>query len=71
MDRKVPTAVPSEEPAYSRAYAMDAGKKNAPPALQIIPTKINRGRVLEKDSTIIAAIAVKRKVRIRFLASPF
>jgi hypothetical protein len=60
--RKVPRAVPSEEPAYSRAYAMDTGKMKATPVPQSNPTKINRGRVVEKESMTMASIDVRINV---------
>ena len=64
--RKVPSAVPREEPAYSRAYAMDTGKMKATPVPHNNPTKINMGRVLEKESITIATIDVIVNVRITF-----
>ncbi len=45
---------------------MDTGKMKATPVPQSNPTKINMGRVLEKERTIIATIDVKVNVRMIF-----
>jgi hypothetical protein len=64
--RKVPTAVPPEEPACSREYIMDAGTKNECPVPQSNPTTMNMGRVLEKDSMTMVIIPVQMNVRMIF-----
>jgi len=62
--RKVPTAAPPEESAKSSAYAMDTGKMKATPVPHINPTKINIGRVREKESITIATIDVRVNVKM-------
>jgi len=66
---KVPTAGPSAEPAYSRAYAIEAGKKKALPAPHIIPTRIKRESVLEKESIIIETVAIEIQTKMIFSLS--
>jgi hypothetical protein len=63
-DRKVPTAVPSEESAYSNAYVMVAGARIEVHVPQRIPTMINMERVSEKESIIMATSPTERNVRM-------
>ena len=64
--RNVPTAAPSEVLAYSKAYDMDTGRKNAAPIPQNDPTIMNMGRVLDKESAIKATIAIEKQVIMIF-----
>ena len=63
-DRKVPTAVPSEEPEYSKAYVMVAGASMEVHVPQRIPTIINMERVSEKESIIMATSPTERNVKM-------
>jgi hypothetical protein len=61
---KVATAGPQEEPECSRAYTIDAGMKKANPVPNNNPTKINVGRLFEKESITIATIITTMSVKI-------
>ena len=60
--RNVPTAAPSEVPAYSKAYDMDAGRKNAAPIPQNAPTIMNMRRVRDRESVIKATVDTEKQV---------
>jgi hypothetical protein len=62
----VPTVLPSEEPAYSRAYAMVTGMRNARDAPMSTPTRMNIGRVLEKESMTKPTVDTKTNVGMIF-----
>jgi len=55
---------PPEEPAYSNAYAIMAGKKKAQPVPQSRPARINIQRLVETEIRSIAAIDTRMKVMI-------